>query len=70
MVQIIRKEDGIVVSDLKLYIPHGSDNTAQQMEGKSQRERLYIPHGSDNTLYLYLNSILIFQRVWQFFKSL
>ena len=32
-----------------LYIPHGSDNTKEEIANINELLELYIPHGSDNT---------------------
>ena len=37
------------IETLKLYIPHGSDNTETEDGGTETVTPLYIPHGSDNT---------------------
>jgi len=50
MVQIIRMRKWAMVTGLlKLYIPHGSDNTMNKSHKDSHYQHLYIPHGSDNT---------------------
>ena len=52
MVQIILNIISINrYSCLKLYIPHGSDNTKENLHGKLIKKYLYIPHGSDNTMW-------------------
>ena len=64
MVQIILVLPGIaVVLLLKLYIPHGSDNTRIFVIVSYDIVNLYIPHGSDNTYHPHLTQ----SRYWNLY---